>query len=239
MIQHHPLELNLSPEQAQQRQETLAKTLPLSPGPTEVQTIAAVDVAYEKDTDIAHAAAVVLDAQRLEVIEVASWSGPPGYDYIPGLFALREASCLVPALEQLTRKPDVLLVDGHGVAHPRGFGLACLLGLIFELPTIGCAKSVLCGRFEALQEAQGSYAPLIEAGQRIGYALRTQAGINPVYVSPGYRYDQDTARELVYRYAGQYRIPEALRQAHHHSITLRQAALDLRALDALQPIDQT
>lgn len=216
-----PLDLNVTAEEATQRQLALAQSLDLSPGALDVQWIGATDVAYDKHTDEAYAAVVVLDAQTMEVVEVATWVGEPGYPYVPGLFGLREASCLLGAFEKLERVPDVVLVDGQGIAHPRRFGLACLLGWVLDVPTIGCAKKVLCGHFDELPQVQGARQPLMDGTTRIGDALRTQDGINPVYVSPGYRYDLDTATALVARCAGAYRIPEPLRQAHHHSILLR------------------
>lgn len=232
MEQIRPLELEVSPAQALARQVELASKLPLHPGPTQVELIGATAVAYEKERDIAHAAIVVLDARTLELVASASWSGPPGYPYVPGLFALREASCLLHALKDLELRPDVMLVDGQGIAHPRRFGLACLLGWIMDLPTIGCAKSLLCGQYGPLGPKRGDRAPLMDQGQLIGYALRTQPDINPVFTSPGYGYDVETATALTLAYSGQYRIPEPLRLAHHLSITLRQAALDALSEEA-------
>lgn len=232
MEQIRPLELEVSLEEALARQLELASQLPLTPGPTQVKLIGATDVAYEKERDIAHAAIVVLDAHTLEIVASSSWSGPPGYPYVPGLFALREASCLLHALKSLELRPDVMLIDGQGIAHPRRFGLACLIGWIMDLPTIGCAKSLLCGEYEQLGQQRGDLAPLIDRGQIIGHALRTQPNINPVFTSPGYRYDVESATALTLAYSGEYRIPEPLRQAHHLSITLRQEALDALAEQA-------
>ncbi len=215
------IELIEDPEEARARQERLASELDLVPGPTRVRLVGATDVAYDKETDEAHAGVVVLDAQTLEVVAEATWSGAPGYPYVPGLFGLREASCLVPAFEALDVVPDVFLIDGHGFAHPRRFGLACLLGWALGVPTIGCAKKRLCGAFEQPADAAGSFSEMIEGGQVIGHALRTQPGTNPVFTSPGWGYDVETATALVMSVTGEYRIPEPLRQAHRLSIETR------------------
>lgn len=218
-----PIDLDVDAETARERQRELAARLELGPGRVDVETVGATDVAYDKHTDHAYAGVVVLDAETLEVVDQASWSGRPGYEYVPGLFSLREASCLLEAFTALETVPDVILVDGHGRAHPRRFGLANLLGWALDVPTIGCAKRILCGEHGELGAAQGARAPLMDGGEQIGLALRTQDGINPVYVSPGWRYDDETAAALVMRVAGEYRIPEPLRQAHHLSIELRAA----------------
>lgn len=218
-------DLDLTPEQARARQVELAELVDLTPGPScvpqDVRWIGATDVAYHKETDEAYAAVVILDGTTMEVVEVATWVGPPGYGYEPGVFALREASCLLGAFEKLERVPDVVLVDGHGLAHPRRFGLACLLGIMLDVPTVGCAKKRLCGTHEPLDEPAGSAQDLIHDGQVVGQVLRTQDGVNPVFVSPGHRYDVQSATALASACTSPWRIPEPLRQAHYESITLR------------------
>ena len=219
------LDLNLTPAQARARQSELADLARLEPGgarvPEDVRWIGATDVAYHKQTDEAYAAVVVLDGATMEVVEVATWVGPPGYSYEPGVFALREASCLIGAFERLERVPDVVLVDGHGLAHPRRFGLACLLGWMLDVPTIGCAKKRLCGTFDPLEPQAGARQDLVYEGDVVGQVVRTQQGVNPVFVSPGHGYDVPSASELALACASAWRIPEPLRQAHHASITLR------------------
>ena len=236
MEQRRPLDLTLGEEEAEARQRALAEALEIIPGPApqDVRLVAAVDVAYALDHDEAYAAVVVLDRETLEIVDQAGWVGPPGAPYVPGLFALREASCLLPALEALSTRPDVLLVDGHGLAHPRRFGLACYLGWVFELPTIGCAKKNLTGAYTPPAHPAGSASPILDAGEIIGEAIRMQDGVNPVFTSPGYGYDVPTASALVLSVAGEYRIPEPLRQAHHLSITLRAEAVEAAVASAAE-----
>jgi deoxyribonuclease V len=214
-------------------QSQLAESLNLTPPPDfSPRLIAATDVAYALDDSLAFAAVVVVDrTQNYAVVDQASWVGPPAYAYEPGLFAFREAACLLPALLALSTTPDVLFVDGQGIAHPRRFGIACHLGWMFDLPTLGCAKTRLHGEPQGeLLAARGSVVPLIEPfdpnkpdalPQTIGHVLRAQNGIKPLYVSPGHRLDLATASRLVLDACTAYRIPEPLRAAHHLSITLR------------------
>ena len=221
------LHIPLDAEAAFQRQRELARELDLSSPTRPPRLIGAADVAYAKDgSDEAYAAVVVLERDTLRVIDRADWVGPPAFDYLPGLFALREAATLVEAFKKLSTRPDVVLIDGHGIAHPRRFGLACQLGLTFGVPTVGCAKKRLCGKAEPLGPLHGSRARVLDKGETIGYALRTQDGIKPVWVSPGNGYDHASAVDLVMSVRGEYRIPEPLRQAHNASVELRAAAVE-------------
>jgi deoxyribonuclease V len=115
-------------------------------------------------------------------------------------------------------------VDGQGLALPRRFGLACHLGWLLDVPTIGCAKSILCGAFEKLASRRGATAPLIHKGETVGLAVRTRAGVQPMYISVGHRADLDSAAELVLRCAARYRLPEPTRAAHILGNQLRLAA---------------
>ncbi|MEO1273304.1 MAG: endonuclease V, partial [Myxococcota bacterium] len=144
------LDIPTDQDQAFARQRELATELELTPPIHTPRLIGAADVAYSKEEgrNEAYAAVVVLDRDTMQVIDSASWVGPPPFDYLPGLFALREAATLIEAFRNLKTRPDVMLIDGHGIAHPRRFGLACQLGLVFDLPTIGCAKKRLCGQAE-------------------------------------------------------------------------------------------
>lgn len=179
------------------------------------QTLAAVDVHLGADHAIAVAALVAFPV--LTPIMVVSADGPLAYPYVPGLLSWREASTAVAALKQLPEAPDVLIADGHGRAHPRRFGLACHLGLITDLPTIGCAKSLLVGRYEMLADAAGSVAPLMDHGEVIGMALRTRAGIAPVFVSVGHRITLDAAVAIVRQAATRTKLPEPSRLAHREA----------------------
>jgi deoxyribonuclease V len=145
-----------------------------------------------------------------------------GLPYVPGLLGFREVPALAAAWARLGRRPDLLLVDGHGLAHPRGFGIACLLGLVLDVPTVGVAKSVLVGEVEGtLPDAPGATAPLAWKGRRIGTALRTRRGANPLYVSPGHRVSEDTALRWVLATGNGRRLPVPTQAAHEAAGRLR------------------
>ena len=186
-----------------------------SPGPQTVRTVAGLDVAYTEER--LAAAAVILDAETLEVIEEATVVDRPGFPYVPGLFAFRELPALVDALRKLRITPDLLVCDGHGLAHPKRFGLACHLGVLTGLPSIGVGKTRLVGTYDEPDGARGAWSPISDDGEIVGRALRTQTGVRPVFVSVGHRADLDTACAVTLRLAPHYRLPETTRQADHLS----------------------
>jgi deoxyribonuclease V len=186
-----------------------------SPGPQAVRTVAGLDVAYTDDR--LAAAAVVLDADSLDVLEEATVLDRPAFPYVPGLFAFRELPALVDALRKLSITPDLLVCDGHGLAHPKRFGLACHLGVLTGLPSIGVGKTRLVGSYDEPGTDRGAWSALSDGGQVVGRALRTQTGVRPVFVSVGHRADLDTACAVTLRLAPRYRLPETTRQADHLS----------------------
>ena len=157
---------------------------------------------------------MVLSYPTLETVECRIASTEVTFPYVPGLLSFRETPVLVPVLESLILRPDVLLVDGQGIAHPRRFGIACHLGLLFDIPTIGCAKSRLTGKFEEPGRAKGSRAELKDGEEVIGAALRTRDGTKPIFVSIGHKVDLESALRIVLGCVGKYRIPEPTRRAH-------------------------
>ncbi|GAA4043864.1 endonuclease V [Hymenobacter glaciei] len=183
--------------------------------PNDIRTVAGVDVAYEKNSNRLVAAVAVLDATSLKVIQIASYHGEATFPYIPGLFSFRELPAVLAALEQLAAKPDLLVCDGQGFAHPRRFGLACHLGVATGLPTIGCAKTRLLGEYAPLAADRGSYQNLMDNGEVIGRALRTQTDKNPVFVSVGHKVSLETATAWALRLTPTYRLPETTRAADH------------------------
>ena len=187
-----------------------------------VSLVAGADVAHGAGEDRANAAVVVWDVSRGEVVETATASVEGHVTYVPGMLAWRELPALMAAFEKVSTWPQLVLVDAHGRAHPRRCGLACLLGLALDLPTVGCAKSVLVGRFGELPETRGAHAPLRDGGEVIGAALRTRAGVRPVFVSVGHRVTLEDACSWVLR-ASRFRIPEPLRAAHAAASRLRAA----------------
>jgi deoxyribonuclease V len=203
-----------TPEEAEAIQDRLRPLLdPGRPGPQSVRTAAGLDVAYAEDGDRLAAAVVVLDTATLEVIEESTVVGTAAFDYVPGLFAFRELPALVEALRKLTVVPDLLVSDGHGLAHPRRFGLACHLGALTGLPSVGVGKTRLLGSYDPPGDDRGDVSPLIDRGEIVGRVLRTQAQIKPVFVSVGHHIDLDTACRHVLALSPRYRLPETTRQA--------------------------
>ncbi|GAA4498172.1 endonuclease V [Actinoallomurus oryzae] len=186
-----------------------------SAGPRTVRTVAGLDVAYADDR--LAAAAVVLDAETLEVVEETTALDRPGFPYVPGLFAFRELPALVGALRALSVTPDLLICDGHGLAHPKRFGLACHLGVLTGLPSIGVGKTRLVGDYDEPGTERGAWSPVSDGGQVVGRALRTQTRVRPVFVSVGHRADLDTACAMTLRLTPRYRLPETTRRADHLS----------------------
>lgn len=179
--------------------------------------VAGADVAFDKKRGLAFAAVVVIDLKTLETLEEATAVEPIAFPYVPGYLSFRELPVLAGAWCQLRRPPDAAVFDAHGYAHPRRLGLASHAGLEFDIPSIGCAKSVLCGRHGPLAEERGATAPLVdpETDEELGWVLRTRTRVRPVYLSVGHRFDLPAARDLVLRLTpgGRYRFPETTRRA--------------------------
>ena len=180
--------------------------------------IAGVDISVNREPGVARGAVVVLNYPELRLVETKVISGRVDFPYVPGLLSFREAPLTLAACAQLSIIPDLVLVDGQGIAHPRRFGLASHLGLFLDTPTIGCAKSRLCGRHEEPGDNPGSYAEVVDRGETIGVALRTKPGAKPVYVSIGHKVDLEAAIYWVLECCRGYRLPEPCRLAHLASI---------------------
>ena len=179
-----------------------------------IETIAGADISFNKFSEVIYAAIVVLRLDTLETIAKSGVITTAKFPYVPGLLSFREMPALIEAWEKLDMEPDAIVMDGHGTAHPRGMGIACHAGLVFERPAIGCGKSVLVGKFDEPEETRGSWSPMIFKTRTIGAALRTKNRVSPVYVSPGHLMDLPTAIDLMLRCDGGYRVPEATRRAH-------------------------
>lgn len=205
---------DLSPGEAVKLQQQLRELVRLEPLARPINTIAGADISFNKFSDTVYAGVVVLSLPDLQIIETAGVRSVTKFPYIPGLLSFREIPSVLEAWEKLKTKPDVLMLDGQGIAHPRRFGIACHVGVLLDLPTIGCAKSILVGKYGDLGLEAGSQSPLIDRGEQVGVALRTKNKVAPVYVSPGHRIDLVSAVDLVLRSTGKYRQPEPTRQAH-------------------------
>jgi deoxyribonuclease V len=182
-------------------------------GPRAPRLVAGADVAYSSERGRCYAAVVLLRLPELEVVEQASAERPITFPYVPGLLSFREGPALLAAFARLGQRPDLIVFDGQGFAHPRRFGLACHLGYLLDIPSIGCAKSILVGKHQGLGKRAGSFAWLTHQGERVGAAVRTREGVRPVYVSPGYRVGFATAVKLALMLARKFRVPEPTRLA--------------------------
>jgi deoxyribonuclease V len=204
---------NLTPREAIALQRRLRSGLILRGGPRAPRLVAGADVAYAKERGRCYAAVVVLSLPELCVVEEVSAERAVTFPYVPGLLSFREGPAVMAALARLRCRPDLIMFDAQGYAHPRRFGLASHLGYLLDVASIGCAKSILVGEHGALGAKAGSFAWLIDHGERIGAALRTRAGVRPVYVSPGHRVGFHQALRLALIAVGKFRVPEPTRLA--------------------------
>lgn len=179
--------------------------------------VAAADVSFNLGAASVFAAVVIFDVIERQVTEYQTVEMPVSFPYVPGYLSFREIPPLLRAWEKLEKKPDVLLCDGQGIAHPRRFGIASHLGVHLGIPTVGCAKSLLCGRCAEVAESRGNLTPILYRREIIGYALRTRARVSPVYVSPGHLCDFESAVKLVLATTSKYRLPDPLRAAHSYA----------------------
>ncbi len=179
----------------------------------DIRYVAGVDVGFESQGKITRAAVAILTWPDLNLHETAIARQPTTFPYIPGLLSFREIPTVLAALAQVKTTPDLLLCDGQGLAHPRRFGIACHLGVLVDLPSIGVAKSRLIGQHDPVDQNRGSWQPLIDKDERIGAVLRTRANTKPLYISLGHRISLDSAIEYVLSCTPRYRLPETTRWA--------------------------
>jgi deoxyribonuclease V len=168
---------------------------------------------FLEDGAMCRAAVAVLSFPDLQVIETSLAYRPTSFPYIPGFLSFREIPAILDALEKIKNIPNIILCDGQGIAHPRRFGIACHLGVLIDIPTIGVAKSLLIGKYEELPEVRGSWQPLIHRNETVGAVLRTRTGVKPLYISSGHRISLPTAIDYVLRCTPKYRLPETTRVA--------------------------
>jgi deoxyribonuclease V len=206
----HPWDM--SPEDARKLQRKLAPLVIRKSELTTMKTVAGIDAGLKGD--IVCAAVVALAFPGLEVVARATATRRIPYPYIPGLLTFREGPAILDALGRLECKPDLLIFDGQGIAHPYRLGIASHIGLLADLPSIGCAKSRLCGRYQEPEVERGSHMPLVDRGETIGAVVRTRSGVKPVFVSIGHRMDLKTSIDVVLACCKGYRLPETTRKAH-------------------------
>jgi deoxyribonuclease V len=205
----------LNPRQAVQLQRRLAGLVRTTPpaNAQAIRRIAGLDAAFSPDGKRCLAGVILWDLQERHVIEAHTTARPVAFPYVPGLLSFREAPALLEALRQLQQRPDLLLCDGQGLAHPRRFGIACHLGVLCDLPSIGCAKSRLVGIHSPLGDQRGARAWLEDRGETVGLVLRSRSSVRPLYVSIGHQMDLATAEPLVLACCVGYRLPEPTRLA--------------------------
>jgi len=206
-------------------QEALRREVVRTGSLKDMRLIAGADVSYAKRAATMYAAVVVLEWPSLNVVEEVTAEQQAAFPYIPGLLSFREMPALLAAFEKLRAKPDVIICDGHGVAHPRGFGIASHLGVLLDVPTIGCAKKRLVGEHAEPSVEKGSRTPLRLDGRTIGTVLRTRSKVRPVFVSVGHRIGLPSAVRVVLEAAVRYRVPEPTRLAHVLSNAARRGDL--------------
>jgi deoxyribonuclease V len=206
---------NLSPQEAIRIQHDLrSQVIARDDDQAAFRTVAAMDVSYDKRSPWLFAAIVVMRLPGFEIVDTAAVRAQASFPYIPGLLSFRESPAGLEAWQKLRIRPDCLICDGHGYAHPRRFGFACHFGMLVDLPTIGFAKSVLVGRFDPPGVMRGSVSDLVDAGEVIGVAIRTREGAEPVFISIGHRITLMRAVAMVLACTAGRRIPEPARQAH-------------------------
>ncbi len=200
-------------------QRELAAKVRLRPLRKQPRLVAGVDAAFSDR--LAFAAACLFSLPDLELVDESGAVETLRFPYVPGFLAFREGPAILAAVKALSAKPDLILVDGQGVAHPHGIGIASHLGVLLDIPTVGCAKSRLVGEYKEPGPKKGDFTPLVEDGRTVGAAVRSKAGVKPVFVSPGHMIDLAGSIAVVLETAGRFRIPEPLRRADARSRMLK------------------
>jgi len=205
---------NVSPQEAARIQQELRTLVRAEDDFGEIRFIAGADLSFHRAEQMCRAAVVVLRFPDLTLVEEVAMQEEVLFPYVPGLLAFREAPAIINTYRKLQTKPDLLILDGHGYAHPRRFGVTCHIGVVLGIPAIGCAKSRLIGSYDEPAAEAGSFSPLIDEGETIGAALRTRAGAKPGYVSVGHRICLESAMRITIACVRGYRLPEPMRLAH-------------------------
>lgn len=200
--------------QAMDIQRDLSTQVEISDNISDIKYIAAVDTAYGKNAEIVFASAVVTTFPEIDEVEKTFQFDPVSFPYIPGMFYFREGETIIKTLEKLQTEPDLLIIHGHGIAHPKRCGTASMVGLAFDKPTIGCARKHLLGTYRDVDKAKGSIQPMSIANKQVGYVLRSKDGVKPIFISPGHKVDLEICREIIVKNLRGYRMPEPLRFAH-------------------------
>ena len=220
-------EWNLSPKEAIEVQQELRNKVKIEPLSKPIQYIAGADISFNRGEDTVYVGIVVLKYPELIEVDRALLVDEATFPYIPGLLSFRETPLLIKAWQKLTIQPDVIVTDGHGLAHMRRFGVACHLGVLTDTAAIGCAKKILIGKHDVLGEEKGSVAHIHDKGEVVGAVLRSRKNVKPVYISAGHKITLDEAIEVMKHCSLNYRIPEPTRQAHLVVNELRRGELEV------------
>jgi deoxyribonuclease V len=215
----------IDPAEAKRVQNELREQISLQPLKNKSELIAGADISFDYGSDVMHAAMVVLELSGLKPVARSLASDKTAFPYIPGLLAFREMPVLLKAWNQLQLKPDLLILDGHGIAHPRRMGIATHFGIEIDHPTIGCAKNILTGTHDELDTEKGATADLFDKDEKVGFALRSRTGVNSIFVSPGHKLSFDNAYSIVMKSLTKYKLPKTTRLAHHYANKLRKREL--------------
>lgn len=219
---------DMTPDEARAEQTALRSRVSLADNFGGIQTIAGLDLSYSEEKSEGYAVVVVLSFPDFQVLETRYATATPPMPYIPGLLSFRESPVALEAFRQLEIVPDLLLTDGAGLAHPRGFGIACHLGVLLDIPSIGVAKSFLYGQYDKAQAlTPGQSTPLRDkSGKVIGAVVQTKLRTNPLYISPGHKVSVHSATRLALECVRGYRLPEPTRQAHNLITAYRKAGTE-------------
>ncbi len=210
---HHAHDWDVTPGEARILQKKLAVFVNGDDDLGEVHKVAGVDVGFLDQGAITRAAIAVLSFPDLDLVDQAIAHLPTSFPYVPGLLSFREIPAVLKAMEQLKQCPDLIVCDGQGIAHPRRFGIACHLGVLTGLPTIGVAKTRLIGQYKPVPATKGDWTPLYDGSELIGAVVRTRAGVKPVFVSTGHRVSLASAIHYAMGCVTRYRLPETTRMA--------------------------
>jgi deoxyribonuclease V len=204
----------VTPREAVELQKSLREQVRLRPLAKRIETIAGADISFNKFSSTVYAGIVVLRLPQLEVVEEVGVVSETHFPYVPGLLSFRETPSVLEAWSKLKTEPDAVMFDGQGIAHPRRVGIASHVGLLIERPTLGCAKSVLVGKYQEPGSERGSWSEMLDKGEVVGAAVRTKTNVQPIFVSPGHLIDLEGAIRLTLEADGGYRQPEPTRRAH-------------------------
>ena len=216
---------DLTPQGAARLQIELRQRLKAVPDVGSIKTIAGADIALDKAAGLGFAGVIVYSFPDLVELERQSAERRLTFPYVPGLLVFREGPVLLDALAKLRTEPDLIFFDAHGYSHPRRFGLASHLGVILDTPSIGCAKSLLVGRYQEPPNQAGAWTPLVDGEETIGAVVRTRPDVQPVFISVGHRVDLKTAIEFALAATDGLRIPKPTREADHYVEALKRGAI--------------